>query len=186
MKAGSRLERLLENGAFVATAELGPPKGPDTDVISKKIALLRGNCDAVNVTDNQTAIVRLSSVATCALLVQQDLEPIMQMTCRDRNRLAMQADILGAATLGIKNILCLTGDHLSFGNHPQAKNVYDIDSMQCPRCGGRLRFLAMLTEAEPIGAILASMGLPSTPPLPAPARYPTLFNDVRRADCAVA
>ena len=139
MKSGSKLERLLEGGTFAVTAELGPPKGPDTDLVRKKIGLLRGACDAVNVTDNQTAIVRLSSVATSALLVQNDLEPVMQMTCRDRNRLAIQADLFGGVALGVRNLLCLTGDHQVFGNHPGSKNVYDLDSVQLIQMTKRLR-----------------------------------------------
>ncbi len=139
MKCGSNLERVLSSGAFAVTAELGPPKGTDLEVVRRKMDLLRGRCDAVNVTDNQTAIVRLSSVAACALLVQAGLEPVMQMTCRDRNRLAIQADIFGASALGVRNLLCLTGDHQVFGNHPAAKNVYDLDSIQLIHLVRRLR-----------------------------------------------
>ena len=129
-KAGSNLERVLTKGHFAVTGELGPPKSQDAEVIRKKAALLKGVVDAVNLTDNQTAIVRMSSIAAGVLLVREGLEPIIQMTCRDRNRLAMQADLLGACALGIKNVLCLTGDHQSFGNHPFAKNVHDVDSLQ--------------------------------------------------------
>lgn len=150
MKCGSNLERLLTAGYFAATAELGPPKGTDLDVVRKKMALLRGACDAVNVTDNQTAIVRLSSVATCALLCQAGLEPVMQMTCRDRNRLAIQADLFGAAALGVRNLLCLTGDHQRFGNHPTAKNVYDLDSVQLIRMVRRMRDEGVTEGGEPI------------------------------------
>jgi methylenetetrahydrofolate reductase (NADPH) len=139
MKADSRLERLLSSGEFVVTAELGPPKGPDPEVVRRKMELLRGACDAVNVTDNQTAIVRLSSAAVCAILCQNGIEPVMQMTCRDRNRLAMQSDIFGAVALGVRNLLCLTGDHQRFGNHPTAKNVYDLDSVQMIQMARRLR-----------------------------------------------
>ncbi len=130
MNDGSNLSKLFASGQFVVSAELGPPKGTDIGVIEKKAAYLKGNVDAVNVTDNQTAVVRMSSIAVAALLVQMGLEPIIQMTCRDRNRLAIQADLLGAWALGIRNVLCLSGDHQSFGNHPTAKNVYDIDSVQ--------------------------------------------------------
>ncbi len=129
-KVGSNLERVLAGGHFAVTAELGPPKSHDGDVIRHKAALLRGCADAVNITDNQTAIVRMSSIAAGFIVSCEGLEPIIQMTCRDRNRLAMQADLLGASALGIKNLLCLTGDHQSFGNHPFAKNVHDIDSLQ--------------------------------------------------------
>lgn len=130
MKVGSRLETLLTQGEFVATAELGPPKSADLELIKKKAAILRGYADAVNITDNQTAIVRVSSIAAGKISLDEGLEPIIQMTCRDRNRLAMQADILGAHVFGLQNLLCLSGDHQSFGNHPQAKNVYDLDSIQ--------------------------------------------------------
>jgi methylenetetrahydrofolate reductase (NADPH) len=132
-KSGSNLERVLAAGHFVVTGELGPPKSHDRETIHKKAALLKGCVDAVNLTDNQTAIVRMSSIAAGTILVQEGLEPIIQMTCRDRNRLAMQGDLLGAAALGIKNVLCLSGDHQSFGNHPTAKNVHDVDSMQLVR-----------------------------------------------------
>lgn len=128
-KSGSTLEKVLRAGHFAATAELGPPKNADAEVIRKKASLLKGIVDGVNITDNQTAIVRMSSIAAATLCVQSGIEPIMQMTCRDRNRLAMQADMLGAYALGIRNLLCLSGDHQQFGNHPMAKNVYDMDSM---------------------------------------------------------
>jgi len=130
MKAGTKLERILASGQFAVTAEAGPPKGASAEVIRKKGELLRHCCDAVNVTDNQTAIVRMSSLAGCLLLKQQGLEPVMQIVVRDRNRLALQSDVLGAVALGIGNILCLSGDHQKFGNHPTAKGVFDIDSIQ--------------------------------------------------------
>ena len=130
MNNASNLSKLFTSGQFAVSAELGPPKGTDVGVIEKKAAYLKGNVDAVNVTDNQTAVVRMSSIAVAALLVQMGLEPIIQMTCRDRNRLAIQADLLGAWALGIRNVLCLSGDHQSFGNHATAKNVFDIDSVQ--------------------------------------------------------
>ncbi|MFZ5809220.1 MAG: methylenetetrahydrofolate reductase [Chloroflexota bacterium] len=128
--AGSNLERVLKAGHFAVTGELGPPQSADADVIRKKASLLRGCCDAVNITDNQTAIVRMSSIGAGAILVQEGLEPVIQMTCRDRNRLAIQSDLLGAYALGMRNLLCLTGDHQTFGNHPSAKNVFDLDSIQ--------------------------------------------------------
>jgi 5,10-methylenetetrahydrofolate reductase len=136
---GSRLERLLRAGNFVVTGELGPPQNADGNVIRKKSLLLRDCCDAVNLTDNQTAIVRMSSIAAGAILVQEGLEPIIQMTCRDRNRLAIQSDLLGAHALGIRNLLCLTGDHQTFGNHPNAKNVFDVDSIQLVQMVAGLR-----------------------------------------------
>lgn len=127
---GSNLERVLRAGHFAVTAELGPPQSADAEVIRKKAALLKGCCDAVNITDNQTAIVRMSSIGAGTLVVQEGLEPVIQMTCRDRNRLAIQSDLLGAYALGMRNLLCLSGDHQNFGNHPSAKNVFDMDSIQ--------------------------------------------------------
>ena len=128
--SGSNLERVLKAGHFAVTSELGPPQSADGEVIRKKAAQLKGYCDAVNITDNQTAIVRMSSIGAGAIVVQEGLEPVIQMTCRDRNRLAMQSDLLGAYALGMRNILCLTGDHQTFGNHPGSKNVFDMDSTQ--------------------------------------------------------
>jgi methylenetetrahydrofolate reductase (NADPH) len=145
MKAESNLERVLEAGHFAVTAELGPPISGEADVIRKKAAILAGNADAVNITDCQTAVVRLSSIASAAIVLQEGLEPVAQMTTRDRNRIAIQADILGAAALGIRNCLCIAGDHQSFGaagklkGHPGAKNVYDIDSIQLLDVLRRLR-----------------------------------------------
>ncbi len=130
MKAGTNLERVLTGGGFAVTAEAGPPKGTSPKVILRKAETLRNCCDAVNVTDNQTAIVRMCSLAGCVLLKQQGVDPVMQMVTRDRNRIALQSDVLGAVALGIGNILCLTGDHQKFGNHPTAKGVFDLDSIQ--------------------------------------------------------
>jgi methylenetetrahydrofolate reductase (NADPH) len=130
LKSGSNLERVLRAGHFAVTGELGPPQSADVEHIRKKAGFLKGVVDAVNVTDNQTAVVRMSSLGASIVAVQEGLEPVMQMTCRDRNRLAMQADYLSAYGLGIRNLLTLTGDHQSFGNHPTAKNVHDLDSMQ--------------------------------------------------------
>ena len=150
-KSGSRLERILRAGHFAVTGELGPPQSADGEVIRKKVQLLKGFCDAANITDNQTAIVRMSSIGAGTILVQEDLEPIIQMTCRDRNRLAIQSDLMGAYALGMRNVLCLTGDHQSFGNHPTAKNVHDLDSLQltqmvagmrdqrCFQCGDEMK-----------------------------------------------
>jgi 5,10-methylenetetrahydrofolate reductase len=128
--AGSNLERVLKSGHFAVTGELGPPQSADGEVIRAKAKLLKGYCDAVNITDNQTAIVRMSSIGAGTIVVQEGMEPVIQMTCRDRNRLAIQSDLLGAYALGMRNLLCLTGDHQNFGNHPTAKNVFDIDSLQ--------------------------------------------------------
>lgn len=129
-KSGSNLEKVLRSGAFAVTSELGPPKSADLDLIKKKAAWLKGCVDAVNITDNQKGIVRVSSIATAKLIFDMGLEPTIQMTCRDRNRLALQGDLLGAYLLGIRNVVCLTGDHPSCGNHPTARHVFDLDSIQ--------------------------------------------------------
>ncbi len=130
MKTKSNLERVLEAGHFAVTGEIGPPPSADPEVIKRKARILKGHVDAFNVTDGQTAVVRMSSWAACLIGKAEGLDPIVQMTCRDRNRIALQMDILGAAALGINNILCLTGDHQKFGNHPMAKGVFDLDSIQ--------------------------------------------------------
>ncbi len=124
----SNLHKTLLNGEFAVTGECGPPRGADKSIMDRKGELLRGFVDAVNVTDNQTAIVRMSSIAASKHLLDMGLEPVMQMVCRDRNRIAIQSDILGAYSLGIRNILCLSGDHQTFGSQPDALNVFDIDS----------------------------------------------------------
>ncbi|MFQ5835900.1 MAG: methylenetetrahydrofolate reductase C-terminal domain-containing protein, partial [bacterium] len=129
VKANSNLKIILDSGEFAVTGELGPPKGADAEVIKRKALYFKDYVDAVNITDNQTAIVRMSSIAAGIILTQMGVEPVIQMVCRDRNRLAIQSDILGAAALGIKNVLCLSGDHQKFGSHPQAKNVYDLDAI---------------------------------------------------------
>jgi 5,10-methylenetetrahydrofolate reductase len=127
VKSGSKLERVLASGQFAVTAEAGPPRGSLADVILKKGEMLKGACDAVNVTDNQIAMVRMSSLAGCVLLKQAGAEPVLQLALRDRNRLALQSDLLGASALGIGNVLCLAGDHQQLGNHPSSMGVYDID-----------------------------------------------------------
>lgn len=150
MKSGTHLEKILEAGTFAVTAECGPPKGSDVEVVKKKIGHLKGFVDACNVTDNQTSIVRMSSIAACALMLGMGVEPIMQMTTRDRNRIALQSDILGAYALGIKNMLCLSGDHQSFGNQPTAKNVYDLDSIQLIQAVKKMRDEGKLISGDDI------------------------------------
>lgn len=130
LKSNGRLEKILAKGEFAVTGELGPPKHTDPEVIRKNAGFLKQAVDAANITDNQTAIVRIASLAGAAILLQEGLEPVMQMTVRDRNRIAMQSDVLGAAALGVSNILCLSGDHQTLGSHPESKGVWDLDSMQ--------------------------------------------------------
>lgn len=135
----SILQRILENGLFSVTAEIGPPMSADGELVRKRAHELKGAVDAANVTDNQTAIVRMSSIAASRIVLEEGIEPVVQMTCRDRNRIAIQSDLLGAYALGLRNVLCLSGDHQSFGNHPESKNVYDIDSIQLIRALKRMR-----------------------------------------------
>lgn len=149
-KSGSNLEKLLAAGQFVVTAELGPPKSADLPTIKAKADHLRGWVDAVNITDNQTAIVRVSSLGASKLALDMGLEPVMQMTCRDRNRLAMQADILSAYLLGVRNLVCLTGDHQIFGNHPTARHVFDLDSIQLIQMVRNMRDQKIFACGEPI------------------------------------
>ena len=125
----SHLQQLLEAGQFVVTSEIGPPKGADPDAIRKAARTMHGAVDAVNITDNQTAVVRISSVASAVLAQQEGMEAVVQMTVRDRNRIALQSDFLGLASLGIRNVVCMSGDHPINGNHPMAKPVYDLDSI---------------------------------------------------------
>lgn len=130
MKSDSNLEKVLAGGHFAFTGELGPPRGTSAKEVREKAAHLKGMVDAVNITDNQTAVVRMSSWAASLIAIQEGLEPNFQMVCRDRNRLAMQSDILGVYAHGVRNMLCLSGDHQQFGDHPTAMGVFDIDSMQ--------------------------------------------------------
>lgn len=126
---GSNLENALKAGYFVATGELGPPQSADRHEIEHKAGFLKGIVESVNITDNQTAVVRMSSISVAVMLMELGIEPNIQMTCRDRNRIAIQSDLLGAYALGCRNLLCLTGDHQTFGNHPHSKNVHDLDSI---------------------------------------------------------
>ncbi len=156
MKSGSNLEKVLQAGHFALTAELGPPMGPSDEEIKQKMEILRGNADAFNITDCQTAVVRLSSIAAAIMLVQGGMEPVMQMTTRDRNRIAIQADILGAAAFGIKNCLCIAGDHQKFSaagklkGHPGAKNVYDVDSIQLVGILKKMRDEGLMEGGDPL------------------------------------
>lgn len=127
------LRDLLNSGKFVVTAEVGPPKGTDIKEMRRHMELLKGKVDVVNITDNQSAVMRICSLAVCKIALEHGLEPILQMTCRDRNRIGLQSDLLGAAVLGINNVLCMTGDHVSAGDHKGAKPVYDVESVQLLR-----------------------------------------------------
>lgn len=154
MSNDSRLKKVLKKGEFAVTAECGPPKGADSQVILDKAETLRGKVDALNVTDNQTAIVRMSSMAACSLLRTAGLDPVLQMVVRDRNRIALQSDILGASALGVRNVLCLSGDHQIFGNQPQAIGVFDLDSIQ---------FIQTVKGMRDDGVILGGEKLSSKP-----------------------
>lgn len=174
MKSGSNLERVIASGVPAVTAELGPPMSADAHEIVKKAQLLKGFCDAANVTDCQTAVVRVSSIAAAAIALREGLEPVMQMTCRDRNRIAIQADLLGAAALGLKNCLCIAGDHQKFSaagrlkGHPGAKNVYDVDTPQLLGILKKMRDEGLQEGGDPlevapkffIGAAWTPMGDP--------------------------
>ena len=148
MKTESQLKKVLNGGHFAVTAECGPPKGADPEAIKRKGRLVKGYVDSVNVTDNQTGVVRLCSLAACALLRGEGLDPVLQMVTRDRNRIALQSDVLGASALGIRNILCLSGDHQSFGNQPQAKGVFDIDSIQLVQTVRQMRDMGQVIGGE--------------------------------------
>ncbi|MEE4363884.1 MAG: methylenetetrahydrofolate reductase [Desulfotignum sp.] len=139
MNTESRLEKILASGALAVTSECGPPRGARPEKVKEKAALLKDHVDGINVTDNQTAMVRMSSFAAGIIIKQMGLDPIMQMVSRDRNRLAMQSDIIGAYAFGINTMLCLSGDHAKFGDHPMAQGVFDIDSVQMINMVRRMR-----------------------------------------------
>ncbi len=164
MKSGSNLESVLEAGHFAVTCECGPPKGADLEHLQAKINLIRGCVDAANVTDNQTAVVRMSSIAASVILVRNGVEPVMQMVTRDRNRIAAQSDLFGAYALGIRNMLCLTGDHQTFGNHPMAKNVFDLDSIQLLDMVRTIRDQGTLNSGDQVeGGIRMFLGAAANP-----------------------
>ena len=162
------LQEKINTGKFIITAELGPPQSANGDIIRKKAKYFQDNVDAVNITDNQTAIVRLSSIASAVIAIQEGLEPIIQMTCRDRNRIAIQSDLLGAAACGINNVLCLTGDFQKFGNHPEAKPVFDLDSIQLVATVDRMntgKFLSGETIKTPPDFLVGAAANPFAPPM---------------------
>ena len=150
LKTESKLEKLLTRGEFVVTAEISPPKHASAAGIRQQAYMLKDCVDAANITDCQIAIVRLSSIAAAVHVLNCGLEPVVQMTCRDRNRLAIQSDLLGAYSLGARNLLCLSGDHQKFGNHPTSKNVYDLDSVQLVYLMRRMRDEKVFFSGEQI------------------------------------
>ncbi|MFP4348782.1 MAG: methylenetetrahydrofolate reductase [Thermodesulfobacteriota bacterium] len=139
LKTPSKLEKILKAGHFAVTSECGPPRGSDLEAVAKKAELIKDHVDAINITDNQTSVCRMSSLAACIRLKTMGLEPVLQMVTRDRNRIALQSDILGAAAWDIHNILCLSGDHQSFGDSAAGQNVHDLDSMQLLQTVRRMR-----------------------------------------------
>jgi methylenetetrahydrofolate reductase (NADPH) len=163
-----RLREAIATGRFAVTAEIGPPRGVDPAVITRKARLLRGWVDAANVTDNQGAHVRVSSLAGSLLAAREGVEPVMQLTCRDRNRIALQSDLLGAATLGIPNVLLLTGDHPVFGDHPDAKPVFDLDSVQLVWTARGIRDEGLLLSGRAVdprpGFLIGAVENPFAPP----------------------
>ena len=171
---GTNLERVIKSGAFAVTAEMGPPRGGDPEKVRRKAAILRGVADAYNVTDNQTAVVRMSSIAASRIMLDEGLEPIMQMTVRDRNRIALQSDLLGAWALGLRNCLCISGDHQKAGaggklkGHPGAKNVYDVDSIQLISIMQDLKYEAVQEGGdavdEPVPFFIGAAWTPLAPP----------------------
>ncbi len=171
----SRLQAVIDAGHFALTMEVGPPRGPDPEPLREKARMLAGMADGYNVTDNQTAVVRMSSIAASAILISSGLEPVMQMVCRDRNRIAMQSDLLGASALGVKNCLCLSGDHQKAGasgklrGHPGAKNVFDVDSIQLVSILRGLRDDAAQDSGDPVTApvpfFIGAAWTPLAPPV---------------------
>jgi methylenetetrahydrofolate reductase (NADPH) len=166
--AANAFRASLESGTFTVTAEVGPPRGADPSVLERKLSLLRDCVTAVNVTDNQSAVVRLSSWAGSLIVRAAGVTPIMQVTCRDRNRIALQSDLLGAAALGLQNVLVMTGDHPKFGDHPDAKPVFDLDSVQVLWMARSMRDHKRLLSGKPLSAppdwFLGAVENPFAPP----------------------
>lgn len=164
----SRLHETLASGRFAVTAEIGPPRGASVTSIRRKARLLRDWIDAANITDGQSAVVRLASWAGSLALLQEGVEPVMQLQCRDRNRIALQADLLGAAALHVPNVLLLTGDHPRFGDHPEAKPVFDLDSVQLVWMARTLRDQGRLLSGRrlstPPGWLIGAVENPFAPP----------------------
>lgn len=165
----SHLSQVLASGSFAVAAELSPPRGVDLEAIERQALIIRDYADAVNVTDNQAASVRMASIAVSAILTRFGIEPVVQMTCRDRNRLAIQADLLGAAGLGLRNLLCLSGDHGRWGDHPQANNVFDLDSTHLIRLARNMVELGCLDNGREFSPkpefFIGAVANPFAPPL---------------------
>lgn len=168
MRAGSRLERVLRSGLFAVTSELDAPDSADPQSVYDRAMVLASVCDAINATDAAGAHVHMSGMAICALLAQAGYEPVMQVSCRDRNRIAIQGDLLGAAALGVRNVLCLTGDGVQTGDQPDAKPVFDLDSMTLLRTAQILRdhgrFLSGRKLESPPPLFLGAVENPFAPP----------------------
>jgi methylenetetrahydrofolate reductase (NADPH) len=169
MKSGSRLERVLRSGRFAVTAELNPPDSADPQSVYERALVLAEVCDAINATDASGANVHMSSVGVCALLTRAGYEPVMQVSCRDRNRIAIQGDLLGAAAMGVRNVLCLTGDGVQAGDQPGAKPVFDLDSISLLRTARTLRDQAHFLSSRPLEVaprlFLGAASNPFAPPL---------------------
>jgi len=168
MRSGSRLERVLRSGRFAVTAELNPPDSADPQAVYERALVLAEVCDAINATDASGANVHMSSVGVCALLTRAGYEPVMQVSCRDRNRIAIQGDLLGAAAMGVRNVLCLTGDGVQAGDQPEAKPVFDLDSITLLRTASILRdqgrFLSGRVLETPPRFFLGAASNPFVPP----------------------
>ncbi len=180
------LKEKIETGKFIVCGEMGPPKSCDGDVLREKSKYFKDIVDAVNITDNQTAVVRLSSIASAKILLDEGIEPIIQMTCRDRNRLAIQSDLLGAAALGIHNLLCLTGDYQKFGDQPEAKGVFDLDSIQLVATAARMNSGFLLSEQEmkkTPGFVIGAAANPFAEPLE--MRIIRLYKKVQAGACFI-
>lgn len=169
MNSGSRLERVLRSGRFAVTAELNPPDSADPQAVYDRALVLASVCDAINATDASGANVHMSSVGVCALLTRAGYEPVMQVSCRDKNRIAIQGDLLGAAAMGVRNLLCLTGDGVQAGDQPESKPVFDLDSISLLRTARILRDEGRFLSGRALEAapkfFLGAAANPFVPPL---------------------
>ena len=164
----SKLSEALQSGKLAITAELGPPKGVDVTEMIENAELLRGHVDSLNLTDQQSSVMRLGSLACCRLLIESGIEPIFQVTSRDRNRIALQSDLLSAYVMGVENVLCLTGDYVTLGDHPEAKPVFDLDSVALLRAASGLEQGKDMADKELKGSpsfFLGAVVTPSANPL---------------------